>query len=84
MKVYKSSIEIKSWLLQDVTRTWVQLKNTNCFTSNRLEALYIYKDHVKYYEDVRHSGTMTKHPIPENKDELYNIICSKPEKKEDL
>lgn len=73
--VCSATSQIKSWLEEDDSgRTWKQGENPNCFTSNRLEALYVYDGHIKYWEDIRAQSVVIEHRIPESKSELYLII----------
>ena len=71
--------QIKSWLdSDDSIRVWKQLENPNCFTSNMLEALYVYDDRVKYWEDIRAKSEVVEHRIPKSRKELYSLISNSP------
>lgn len=75
VKDIKATIHIKTWLEEDDSgRVWKQEKNPYCFTSNRLEALYVYNDRIRYWEDIREQSIAVEHAIPESKSELYVII----------
>lgn len=66
--------QIKTWLEADNSgRKWKQGDNPNCFTSNRLEALYVYDDKIKYWEDIRSQSVVFEHRVPKSKGELYLI-----------
>jgi hypothetical protein len=71
----KSTPRIKNWLFADNTRVWKQLvDNPNCFKSNLGEALYVYEDSVKYWEDIRDQNLFIECKIPQTKSELNTII----------
>jgi hypothetical protein len=71
--------QIKSWLdSNDSLRVWKQLENPNCFASNMLEALYVYDDRVKYWEDIRSQSGVVEHRIPKSRKELYSLISNSP------
>jgi hypothetical protein len=73
--VCSATPQIKSWLeADDSGRKWKQGENPNCFTNNRLEALYVYEDYIKYWEDIRAQSVVVEHRIPESKNELYLVI----------
>lgn len=62
--------KLKKWL----GNNWTQQENPNCFTGNFLQALYIYNDHIKYWEDIRAGHLSVLHHIPQSKKELKSII----------
>jgi len=73
--VCSATSQIKTWLeADDSGRIWKQAENPNCFTNNRLEALYVYDNHIKYWEDIRAQSVVVEHRIPESKSELYLVI----------
>lgn len=69
-----TSKEIEDWLLDDDLRTWDQVYNQNCFISSLGEALYVYKDKIRFWEDVRCGRLVSEHKLPLTKEELFKII----------
>lgn len=43
-----------------------------------LEALYVYDDCVKYWEDIRSQSGVVEHRIPKSRKELYSLISNSP------
>jgi hypothetical protein len=59
--------KIISWL-KEYDKSWsVRKDNPNCFYSDSLEALYVYEDGVKYWEDIRCQSAVKIFPIPQTK-----------------
>lgn len=71
-----ATAKIKDWLLVDDSRIWKQQDNPNCFISNRCEALYVYENKIKFWEDIRNQSFVLEHRIPESKTELYDYILN--------
>ena len=66
--------KIKNWLSVDNSRIWKQQDNPNCFISNRGEAVYVYCDKIKFWEDIRCQSLVVEHKIPKSKAELYLVL----------
>lgn len=65
--------KIKAWL-KESGEVWMQEENPNCFTNSFLEAIYVYEDHIKYWEDIRDHSVVVRHKIPETKRELIEVL----------
>lgn len=60
-----------------MTNDWYQGDNPNTFYSNKLEAIYFYNDHFKYWEDKRATDKYQIIPLPTSYSEIIKIIDNK-------
>jgi|AACY02.16.fsa_nt_gi hypothetical protein len=51
--------------------------NPNIFRNDKLEALYVYPNMVRYWEDVRSRRGDRVHDVPKTKEELFEIIANR-------
>lgn len=73
---FEHTKQIKNWLPTKSKKIWKQdPKNPNKFTSNFLEALYVYSTTVIYWEDIRVQSVRTEHIIPQSKSDLLSILA---------
>jgi len=71
LKELPLSVELKKYLPKD----WWQDKNhLNKFFSTNLEAIYVYKNYVRYWEDIRINATYSEYRLPIDINKLFNII----------
>jgi len=64
---FESSKTILKWL-KELDRSWARRKiSPNCFYSDTLEALYVYENEIKYWEDIRVQDAFKTCPIPDTK-----------------
>jgi hypothetical protein len=74
--------KILEWLAQDKHRTWQQSRpHPNRFGSNFKEALYVFEDHILYWENYEQSNKYVKHDVPDSKTELDKILTRNPAQK---
>lgn len=67
---------IFNWL-KEMDKTWSKKKdNPNCFFSGSLEALYVYENEIKYWEDIRSHSVVSIFPIPESKQQLEEYLAN--------
>lgn len=75
IKACTATPQITAWLQKSAVRKWkAGLDNPNCLFSNYGEALYIYEDHVCFWEDIRDSANYTKHDVPDSESKLQFIV----------
>ena len=70
-----TATNILSWLKSSKGNWYQHTDNPNCFTDKENgRALYLYKSHVTYWEDIRAGSVYSKFPIPKSQKELFEII----------
>lgn len=76
MEIKINHPKIVDWLLSDKKSTWERgtaSHQPNTYYSKSLQAVYIYSNRIKYWEDIRHGGYIETR-IPIDKEELFSFI----------
>ena len=74
VEAFTASNRIYKWL-KELDSSWTIGKdNPNCFYSAYLEALYVYDNEIRYWEDIRIEDGYTTHPIPKTNLHLEKYV----------
>lgn len=73
-----NALAVYDWLLADESRIWKRTTHEDMcrFNSDKLEALYVYHNKIRYWEDIRVHSAYKEFPIPKNAEELFRNINS--------
>lgn len=71
--------QVIEWLKEDKDRIWEQSRpHPNRFGSNKRDAVYVFDDHILYWEDYHKPDKFTKHEFPKSKLEFDKILTKNP------